>query len=376
VKIAQISPLIESVPPRLYGGTERVVAYLTDELVRQGHEVTLFASGDSRTSANLVPGCRHALRVDPDVRAHHPHHLIMMGQVKRRAPDFDILHFHTDLVHFPVFSSSSNPTLTTLHGRQDLLELRNFYTSFPDMPLVSISNAQRKPIPDANFAGTVLHGLPADLLPPNLRPRGDYLAFVGRISPEKGVDRAIEIAGAAGMPLKIAAKVDRADEAYFRERIAPLLATPGVKYIGEIDEREKARFLGDAAALLFPIDWPEPFGLVMIEAMACATPVVAFDRGSVREVIDHGVTGWIVGGTEEAIRAVKPTTQLDRKAVRRQFQQRFTARRMANDYIRLYQDIIAQRVGTHVIPMSRALASRKLARSGYAGAAVPFNTPS
>jgi glycosyltransferase involved in cell wall biosynthesis len=284
---------------------------------------------------------------------------MMMEQVKRIAPSFDILHFHTDLVHFPVFSGSGNPTLTTLHGRQNLFELRDFYTSFPDMPLVSISDAQRQPVPDAPFAATVLHGLPADLLPPTLQPSGDYLAFVGRISPEKGVDRAIQIARASGMPLKIAAKVDRADEAYFREQIAPLLHTPGVTYIGEINERQKARFLGEAAALLFPIDWPEPFGLVMIEAMACATPVLAFERGSVREVIDTGVTGWIVGGIEEAVRAVKPVIQLDRKAVRHRFEQRFTARRMANDYVRLYRTIIAQRSSANVIPMSRALAIRQ-----------------
>jgi glycosyltransferase involved in cell wall biosynthesis len=358
MKIAQISPLIESVPPRLYGGTERVVAYLTDELVRQGHDVTLFASGDSRTRAKLIPACRQALRLDPDVREHVPYHLMMLEQVKRLAAGFDILHFHTDLVHFPVFSGRGNPTLTTLHGRQDLFELRDFYTSFPDMPLVSISDAQRKPVPDAPFASTVLHGLPADLLPPTLKPNGDYLAFVGRISPEKGVDRAIEIARASGMPLRIAAKVDRADEAYFRERIAPLLSTPGIKYIGEINELQKARFLGEAAALLFPIDWPEPFGLVMIEAMACATPVVAFERGSVREVIDEGVTGCIVGGAEEAVRAVRTAIQLDRKAVRRQFERRFTARRMAADYVRLYEATIAQRSSTNVIPMSRTLAVR------------------
>ena len=358
MKIAQVSPLIESVPPRLYGGTERVVAYLSDELVRQGHEVTLFASGDSRTRANLVSACRQALRLDADVRDHIPYHLMMMEHVKRLAPCFDILHFHTDLVHFPIFSGTGHATLTTLHGRQDLFELRNFYASFPDMPLVSISDAQRKPIPDANFADTVLHGLPPDLLPSTLRPCGDYLAFVGRISPEKGVDRAIEIARAVGMPLKIAAKVDRADEAYFREQIAPLLTSSGVKYIGEINEREKARFLGEAAALLFPIDWPEPFGLVMIEAMACATPVLAFDCGSVREVVDHRVTGWIVGCVEEAIGAVKATVQLDRKAVRRRFEQRFTARRMADDYIRQYRAIIAHRSRTNVIPMSRAQALR------------------
>ena len=353
MKIAQISPLIESVPPRLYGGTERVVAYLTDELVRQGHDVTLFASGDSRTCAKLVSASRQALRLDPDVRDHLPYDLMMMQQVKRLAPSFDVLHFHTDLAHFPVFSGTGNATLTTLHGRQDLFELRDFYTSFPDMPLVSISAAQRMPIRRANFAGTVLHGLPANLLQPTLRPSGNYLAFVGRISPEKGVDRAIEISRAVGMPLRIAAKVDRADEIFFRERIAPLLSTPGVQYIGEINEREKARFLGEAAALLFPIDWPEPFGLVMIEAMACATPVVAFERGSVREVIDHGVTGWLVGSTEDAIRAVKPAIQLDRKTVRHRFEQRFTARRMADDYVRLYQAIIATR--SNAIPMSRPL---------------------
>ena len=358
VKIAQISPLIESVPPRLYGGTERVVAYLTDELVRQGHEVGLFASGDSRTSAKLISACPQALRLDRNVRDHIPYHLMMMEQVRRLAPSFDILHFHTDLVHFPVFSGTGHATLTTLHGRQDLFELRNFYTCFPDMPLVSISDAQRNAIPDTNFVGTVLHGLPADLLSPTLRPCGGYLAFVGRISPEKGVDRAIEIARAVGMPLKIAAKVDPADVAYFREQIAPLLASSGVNYIGEINEREKACFLGESAALLFPIDWPEPFGLVMIEAMACATPVLAFDRGSVRQVVDHGVTGWIVDSVEEAIGAVKATVQLDRKAVRRRFEQRFTARRMANDYIRLYQAIIAQR-SRNVVPMARVHALRQ-----------------
>jgi glycosyltransferase involved in cell wall biosynthesis len=358
VKIAQISPLIESVPPRLYGGTERVVAYLTDELVQQGHEVTLFASGDSRTCANLVPACRQALRLDPDVREHIPYHAMMLEQVKRLAGRFDVLHFHTDLLHFPVFSGTGHATLTTLHGRQDLFELREFYTTFPDMPLVSISDAQRAPIPSATFAGTVLHGLPADLLAPSFRPAGDYLAFLGRISPEKGVDRAIEIARAAGMPLKIAAKVDRADEAYFRERIAPLLNTAGVKFIGEINDSQKARFLGEAAALLFPIDWPEPFGLVMIEAMACATPVLAFDRGSVREVIDQGVTGCIVANVREAIQVVRWTSQLDRKAVRRRFDQRFTTRRMADAYLRLYRTMIAQRSRDNVIPMARALAVR------------------
>jgi glycosyltransferase involved in cell wall biosynthesis len=262
-------------------------------------------------------------------------------------------------LHFPVFSGTGHATLSTLHGRQDHFELREFYTTFPDLPLVSISDAQRAPIPSANFAGTVLHGIPADLLAPSFRPAGSYLAFVGRISPEKGVDRAIEIARAVGMPLKIAAKVDRADEIYFREQIAPLLTTAGVKFIGEINEAQKARFLGEAAALLFPINWPEPFGLVMIEAMACATPVLAFDHGSVREVIDHGVTGCIVGGVQDAIQAVGWTLQLDRKTVRRRFDQRFTARRMADDYTGLYRAIIAQRSHTNVIPIARALTVRR-----------------
>jgi glycosyltransferase involved in cell wall biosynthesis len=353
VKIAQISPLIESVPPRLYGGTERVVAYLTDELVRMGHEVTLFASGDSRTCANLAPASRQALRLDPDVREHIPYHVMMLEQVKRLANRFDVLHFHIDLLHFPVFSGTGHATLTTLHGRQDLFEMLEFYTTFPDMPLVSISDAQRAPIPAANFVGTVLHGLPADLLAPSFRSSGGYLAFLGRIAPEKGVDRAIEIARAAGMPLKIAAKIDRADEAYFREKIAPLLKAEGVTFIGEINERQKAPFLGEAVALLFPIDWPEPFGLVMIEAMACATPVLAFDSGSVREVVDHGVTGGIVRNVQEAVSAVRWLVQLDRKAVRRRFDRRFTARRMADDYVRLYRAFVSQRLSDNVVPLRR-----------------------
>jgi glycosyltransferase involved in cell wall biosynthesis len=284
-----------------------------------------------------VPCCRQALRLDPDVRDHTPYHLMMLEKVKRWAHRFDILHFHTDLIQFPVFAGTRHRTLTTLHGRQDLYDLRNFYGAFPDMPLVSISDAQRAPIPAANFVGTVLHGLPEHLLPGTTSARGGYLAFIGRISPEKRVDRAIEIAQAAGLPLKIAAKVDRADEAYFRERIAPLLGTPGVEFIGEIDERRKASFLGDALALLFPIDWPEPFGLVMIEAMACGTPVLAFRRGSVPEVIDPGITGFIVDDVDAAVGAVAPLLALDRGRIRRQFERRFTAARMARDYVRLYE---------------------------------------
>src|SRR5215472_3043612 len=328
MKIAQIAPLIESVPPRLYGGTERVVSYLTEELVRQGHDVTLFASGDSKTSARLVACCEQALRLDARVREHVPYHLAMLEKVKRLAARFDILHFHTDLVQFPVFSSLRQATVTTLHGRLDLFELQDFYRSFSSMPLVSISDAQRTAIPDANFVATIPHGIPRDLLPATYRRNGDYLAFVGRIALEKGVDRAIEIARQVGMPLKIAAKVDRADETYFREVIAPLLCARFVQFIGEIDEREKVRFIGDAQALLFPIDWPEPFGLVMIEAMACGTPVLAFDRGSVREVIDPGVTGYVVDSVGEAICKIGSVLALERCQVRRRFEERFTSTRM------------------------------------------------
>ena len=350
MKIAQIAPLIESVPPRLYGGTERAVSYLTEELVRQGHEVTLFASGDSKTSARLVACCEQALRLDPRVREHVPYHLAMLEKVKRLAARFDILHFHTDLVHFPVFSSLRQATVTTLHGRLDLFELQDFYRSFSSMPLVSISDAQRTAIPDANFVATVPHGLPRDLLPATYRRNGDYLVFVGRIAPEKGVDRAIEIARQVGMPLKIAAKVDRVDETYFREVIAPLLCARFVQFIGEIDEREKVRFIGDAQALLFPIDWPEPFGLVMIEAMACGTPVLAFDRGSVREVIDNGVSGIIVNSVAEAIAAIRAATSLDRRAVRRHFELRFTAKRMAAQYVRLYEELAARTRSGTIMP--------------------------
>jgi glycosyltransferase involved in cell wall biosynthesis len=337
MKIAQVSPLIESVPPRLYGGTERVVSYLTEELVRQGHEVTLFASGDSKTSARLVPCCKQALRLDAEIRDHIPYHVMMFERVKHMAHQFDILHFHTDLIHFPVFAGTDNVTLTTLHSRQDDFELKNFYETFPGMPLVSISDAQRRPILTANFARTVPHGLPKDLLPASLFPTGGYLAFVGRISPEKRLDRAIEIASAVGLPLKIAAKVDRADEGYFREYIEPLLKAESVEFIGEINELQKASFLGGARALLFPIDWPEPFGLVMIEAMACGTPVLAFRCGSVPEVLDEGVTGFVVDSVHQALKVMGPLLALDRRRVRRRFEERFTAARMTSDYLRLYE---------------------------------------
>jgi glycosyltransferase involved in cell wall biosynthesis len=337
MKIAQIAPLMESVPPRLYGGSERIVSYLTEELVAQGHDVTLFASGDSLTSAGLVPCCPTALRLDPTVRDIIPSYMLMLDKVRRMAPQFDVLHFHIDQFHFPLFNETTARTVTTLHGRQDLPDLKQLYAGFPDMPLVSISNAQRLPISSANFAGTVLHGLPKDLLTPTLQTHGGYLAFLGRISPEKRVDRAIAIARAFGLPLRIAAKVDRVDEAYFESEIRPLLSLPGIEFIGEIDERTKNKFLGDAQALLFPIDWPEPFGLVMIEAMACGTPVLAFRHGSVPEVIDDGVTGYVVDSVDEGVLKMGSLLGLDRGRVHRRFEERFAASRMAGDYVRIYQ---------------------------------------
>jgi glycosyltransferase involved in cell wall biosynthesis len=336
VKIAQIAPLIESVPPRLYGGTERIVSYLTEELVRLGHDVTLFASGDSITSAELAPCCTRALRLDPSVHDIIPHFMLMIDKVFERAKEFDVLHFHTDLFHFPVFRSLAARTLTTLHGRQDLGDLTPFYSRFGEMPLVSISDDQRKPLPHANFVTTIHHGIPADLHRPSFE-QGSYFAFLGRISPEKRPDRAIRIARAAGIPLKIAAKVDRVDEDYFRNDILPLIDGPGVEFIGEINEGEKTKFLGEAAALLFPVDWPEPFGLVMIEAMACGTPVLAFRCGSVPEVIEDGVTGKVVDSEEEAIAALPAILAYDRRAVRRRFDERFSSARMAKDYVSTYR---------------------------------------
>jgi glycosyltransferase involved in cell wall biosynthesis len=342
MKIAQISPLMESVPPRLYGGSERIVAYLTDELVRQGHDVTLFASGDSVSSANLVRCVPMALRLDANVKDPIPYYMLMLDRVREMADEFDILHFHIDQFHFPLFRPIANRTVTTLHGRQDLHDLKPLYVGFSDMPLVSISNSQRKPIANANFAATVYHGLPAQTLKPNYKPSGDYVAFLGRISPEKRPDRAIRIAQALGLRIKIAAKIDKVDEAYFREHIASLFNLPGVEYIGEIDERSKSEFLGEASALLFPIDWPEPFGLSMIEAMACGTPVLAFRCGSVPEIIDPGVTGLIVDSMDEAIRVMPQVLALDRRAVRQRFEQRFSASRMAKDYVQVYRSLIKQ----------------------------------
>ena len=342
VKIAQIAPLIESVPPRCYGGTERIVSYLTEELVRLGHDVTLFASGDSITSARLVSCATTALRLDPCVRDPIPYYMLMLDRVRECADDFDILHFHIDQFQFPMFRPFADRTVTTLHGRQDLPDLRPLYFGFSDMPLVSISESQRTPIHNANFVATIHHGLPLDLYRPTFNPRGGYLAFLGRISPEKGVDRAIKVARALGIPLKIAAKVDRVDQAYFDAQIAPLLRGPGVEFIGEINEQEKTEFLGQALALMFLIDWPEPFGLAMIEAMACGTPVLALQRGSVEEVVDDGVTGHVVENIDEATLTLPRVTALDRRGVRRRYEERFSSMRMAKDYIRVYKSLRAR----------------------------------
>jgi glycosyltransferase involved in cell wall biosynthesis len=346
MKIGQIAPLFESVPPQLYGGTERVVSYLTEELVKQGHQVTLFASGDSITSAELVSCTPTALRLDPSVRDAIPHHTLMLDKVRERASDFDILHFHVDYLHFPLFRSGAQQTVTTLHGRQDLADHMPFYRRFSDMPLISISNAQRAPLPNANFVGTVYHGLPLDLYQPNLEPGGRYLAFLGRISPEKRPDLAIAIARAAGLPLRIAAKVDKVDEAYFQDVIAPLLVGRDIEFVGEINECAKNEFLGQAAGLLFPIDWPEPFGLVVIEAMACGTPVLAFRSGSVPEIVEDGLTGRIVSSADEAVRAIPELLVLDRKAIRSRFEERFSSSRMASDYVNIYRSTLR----THAVP--------------------------
>jgi glycosyltransferase involved in cell wall biosynthesis len=341
MKIAQIAPLAESCPPRLYGGTERIVSYLTEELVQQGHEVTLFASGDSKTRAELVSCADIGLRMNPHVYDPLPHNVLMLERVRQRAHEFDVIHFHIDLLQFPIIHPFADKTVTTLHGRLDLHGLLPFYTAFPNIPLASISFNQRTPLPTrVNWAGNVYHGLPCDHLRYSPEPQGGYLAFLGRISPEKRPDRAIEIAVRAGLPLRIAAKIDKADQEWWDEVVEPMVkANPLVEYVGEIDERRKADFLGGAIALLFPIDWPEPFGLVMIESLACGTPVIAFRSGSVPEVIDDGVTGFVVGSIEEAVEAVGRIPEIDRATVRAAFDNRFTVERMARDYLKIYADL-------------------------------------
>ncbi|MDB5471193.1 MAG: glycosyl transferase [Caulobacter sp.] len=342
MKIAQVAPLYEAVPPLLYGGTERVVAYLTDALVELGHDVTLFASGESKTLATLSPGRDQAIRLDPaNLKSDLAAHMAMLSEVRRRAHEFDLIHFHTDMIQFPLFEDIAHRTLTTLHGRLDLKDLPTVYERWPMYPLVSISDDQRRGMPFANYAGTVQHGLPSHLL--EFSPRGSgYLAFLGRISPEKRPDRAIAIAKAAGLPLKIAAKVDGADKQYYTEVIEPLIAgDPSIEFIGEINEQQKSVFLGNAEALLFPIDWPEPFGLVMIEAMACGTPVVAWRNGSTTEIVEPGETGYLVSSLDEAVAAVPKARALDRAAIRARFELRFSAVAMARRYVTLYGDRLA-----------------------------------
>ncbi len=340
MRIAQVSPLYESVPPRLYGGTERVVSYLTEELVRQGHDVTLFASGDSLTSARLRPVCDKSLRLTGGAAIGGlAHHLLLLEKVLQAADDFDIIHFHLDYLPFSIIRSYDLPAVTTLHGRLDIPDLQPLFREFDDMNLISISHAQRGPLSWAGWIETVHHGLPLDLYRPSARP-GKYLAFLGRISPEKRVDRAIAIAKQVGIPLRIAAKVDVADHEYFETEIRGLLDDPLVEFVGEIGECEKGEFLRNASALLFPIDWPEPFGLVMIEAMACGTPVIAFRGGSVAEIVEDGVSGFVVDSFDEAVEAVRNLQAIDRRRCRRVFERRFSAQRMCWDYVRAYTRVI------------------------------------
>jgi glycosyltransferase involved in cell wall biosynthesis len=341
LRIAQIAPLYESVPPRLYGGTERVVSHLTEQLVMLGHEVTLFASGDSLTSARLVPPCSTALRLSAKCIDPLPHHIISLDQVVRRAEQFDILHFHTDYHHFPLSKNLQLPSITTLHGRLDIPDLPPLYRCFPDVPVVSISLHQRLPLPGANWIANVPHGIAAKLYKPRF-VRGDYLAFLGRISPEKRPDRAIKIAQRSGMRLKMAAKIDPVDRDYFDAKIKPLLKDPSIEFIGEISDYEKSEFLGNAYAYLFPIDWPEPFGLTMIEAMACGTPTIAFRCGAVPEIITDRVTGFIVDDLRSAIESVERVPEIERRTCRAVFEQRFTVERMTSDYVSLYRRMLGE----------------------------------
>jgi len=335
MKIAQVAPLIESVPPQAYGGTERVVSYLTEALVAMGHDVTLFASGDSVTRAQLVPVVERSLRLDPRRPDWVAWHTVMVDRVMEQAGRFDIVHFHIDHLHLPLVRRCRTPCVTTLHGRQDLPDLADFYTHFSEQPVVSISDSQREPLPMARWVATVHHGLPQDLYRFHPEP-GDYFAFLGRISPEKRVDRAIDIATNCRVPLRIAAKVDAADRRYFETQVEPLLRDPLVHFGGEIGEREKNAFIGEARALLFPIDWPEPFGLVMIEALACGTPVIAYPGGAVPEVLEHGQTGFIVNDQQQAIAAARRIDRIDRRRCRSAFEERFTASVMAERYVEVY----------------------------------------
>lgn len=359
MRIAQIAPLYEAVPPKLYGGTERVVAHLTNALVARGHDVTLFASGDSETDARLV-SCRNiALRLDKELSWDVPAHLSMLAEIRSRARHFDILHFHLDCYHLPFFADMTDRTLTTLHGRQDVKDLDEIHRYYPNYPVVSISASQRRPLPHLRWIRTVHHGYPKSQYEFSARPKRDYLAFLGRVSPEKGVDRAIEIAKRAGLPIRIAAKIDSADLDYFVAKIEPLFAAPGVEFIGEIGESEKSEFLGNARAVLFPISWPEPFGLVMIEAMACGTPVIGFNHGSVSEVISDSVSGFIVDSIDEAVRAVERVKSLDRAEVRACFERRFSVDVMAQGYEAAYRTVLqtAAEEKSVQVPLSRSVTS-------------------
>jgi len=339
MRIAQVAPLYESVPPKLYGGTERIVSYLTEELVKQGHEVTLFASGDSLTQAQLVPVCSQALRLDRGCIDQLAHHVVMLQEVMAQRERFDLIHFHIDYLHFPLTRLLGWTTLTTLHGRLDIPDLVPLYKSFSEMPVSSISSAQRQPLPWLNWQGTVYHGLPEGHYDFNEKS-GRYLVFLGRTSPEKGLDHAIEIAHRTGMPLKVGAKIDNSDRQYFETRLKPLLNSGSIEFLGEIGFPQKNELLGGAAALLFPITWPEPFGIVMIEAMACGTPVIAYPRGSVPEVVEHGLTGFIVEDVDGAVEAVKQIDLIDRRACRRRFEERFTAKLMSSNYVRMYESLV------------------------------------
>jgi glycosyltransferase involved in cell wall biosynthesis len=342
MRIAQIAPLAESVPPKLYGGTERVVSWLTEELLVLGHEVTLFASGDSVTRAALVPIIPRALRLTRPRPEPFPAYALLLDALAQAASDFDVVHCHTDWLHLPLLDAIEVPHLTTIHNRLDTPDLPPVIKRFAAVPLISISDHHRIPLPSANWLGTVYHGMPVDMLQPRYEP-GEYLAFLGRLTKEKGPEVAIALSRASGVPLRMAAKIPRLETRYYKERLQPIIDGQHVQLMGELDDAAKGEFLRRASALLFPIDWPEPFGLVMIEAMACGTPVIAFRRGSVPEVIDDGVTGFIVDNEEQAIAAIHRVRDLDRRKVRATFEQRFTARRMAEDYIRLYQRILRRR---------------------------------
>ena len=341
MRIAQVAPLYESVPPKLYGGTERVVSWLTEELAAQGHEVTLFASGDSLTTARLIPACAQALRLNSESIDPLTHHVTLLARLLQHKDEFDLIHFHIDYLHFPLSRHERLPHITTLHGRLDIPDLVPLYQEFFEMPVVSISDAQRAPLPWINWQGTVHHGLP-EITFIQYPKMGQYLAFLGRISPEKGVEQAIEIARRSGMPLKVAAKIDRSDIDYFERRIKPLMDHILIEFVGEINSLEKNEFLGNAAALLFPIQWEEPFGLVMIEALACGLPVIAYPRGSVPEIIEDGVTGFLAHDVTEAVQAVQKISTIDRRVCRAEFEKRFTSKRMARDYLAIYERIVAR----------------------------------